>query len=66
MTKLASIAHAFARDEQGATTAEYGVVVAVMVAIAVVVLTALHGGLTGLYAGANTQMGSAATTASGS
>jgi Flp pilus assembly pilin Flp len=50
----------FVRDEQGATTAEYGVIVAVMVAIAVAVMITLKGGLTTLYSQTNASMAGAA------
>jgi Flp pilus assembly pilin Flp len=65
MTKLASIARSFVRDEQGATTAEYGVIVAVMVAIAVAVMITLKSGLNTLYSQTNSSMaGAAASVAS--
>jgi Flp pilus assembly pilin Flp len=65
MTKLASIARSFVRDEQGATTAEYGVIVAVMVAIAVAVMITLKSGLNTLYSQTNASMaGAAASVAS--
>ena len=60
MTKLATIARNFVRDEQAATTAEYGVIVAVMVAIAVAVMITLRGGLNTLYTQTNTSMAGAA------
>jgi Flp pilus assembly pilin Flp len=66
MTKLANIARSFVRDEQGATTAEYGVIVAVMVAIAVAVMITLKGGLNTLYTQTNTSMSGAAAAVSGS
>ena len=64
MTKLASIARSFVRDEQGATTAEYGVIVAVMVAIAVAVMITLKGGLQTLYSQTNASMSGAAASVS--
>ena len=64
MTKLASIARAFVRDEQGATTAEYGVIVAVMVAIAVAVMITLKSGLNTLYSQTNSSMAGAAASVS--
>jgi Flp pilus assembly pilin Flp len=55
----------FVRDEQGATTAEYGVIVAVMVAIAVAVMITLKSGLNTLYSQTNDSMaGAAASVAS--
>jgi Flp pilus assembly pilin Flp len=60
MSKLATAARSFLRDEQAATTAEYGVIVAVMVAIAVVVMTSLKGGLKNLYNQTNASMAGAA------
>ncbi len=59
MSKLAAV-RSFLRDEQGATTAEYGVIVAVVVAIAVVVLRTLRTGLTTLYSNSNSSMINAA------
>ena len=59
MSKLAHIARSFVRDEQGATTAEYGVIVAVMVAIAVAVMITLKSGLNGLYSQTNSSMADA-------
>jgi Flp pilus assembly pilin Flp len=53
MSKLATIARNFVRDEQAATTAEYGIIVVVMAAIAVAVLTTFDTTLDGLYADAN-------------
>ncbi len=61
MSKLATAARRFVRDEQGATTAEYGVIVAVMVAIAVAVMITLKGGLNTLYTQSNTNMTKAAS-----
>jgi Flp pilus assembly pilin Flp len=52
----------FVRDEQGATTAEYGVIVAVMVAIAVAVMITLKGGLETLYNQTNASMAGAASS----
>ncbi len=56
MTKLATIARNFVRDEQAATTAEYGIIVVVMAAIAVFVLNQLDGSLGTLYTKANTNI----------
>jgi Flp pilus assembly pilin Flp len=49
----------FIRDEQAATTAEYGIIVVVMAAIALAVLTTFKTSLTALYGGANTNINSA-------
>ncbi len=61
MSKLATIARNFVRDEQAASTAEYGVVVAVVVLIAAAVLPTLQTGLTALYTKTNANMIQAAT-----
>jgi Flp pilus assembly pilin Flp len=51
----------FIRDEQAATTAEYGIIVVVMAAIALAVLTTFKGSLTNLYGGANNNINKAVT-----
>jgi pilus assembly protein Flp/PilA len=54
VTKLASIARSFVREEEGATMVEYALVVAVVALVAVVGFTAL-----------GTKVNSTATTAEG-
>jgi pilus assembly protein Flp/PilA len=54
VTKLASIARSFVREEEGATMVEYALVVAVVALVAVVGFTAL-----------GTKVASTATTAEG-
>ncbi len=51
----------FLRDEQAATTAEYGIIVVVMAAIALAVLTTFKGSLVNLYGGANNNINKAVT-----
>ena len=51
----------FVRDEQAATTAEYGIIVVVMAAIALAVLTTFKTSLTNLYGGANNNINKAVT-----
>ncbi len=61
MSKLATIARNFVRDEQAATTAEYGIIVVVMAAIAVAALTTLDGSISSLFSSANTKVQAGAT-----
>jgi Flp pilus assembly pilin Flp len=56
MTKLATAARRFVRDEQAATTVEYGIIVVVMAAIAVAALTSLDGSIGALFGGAKTNI----------
>ncbi len=56
MSKLATIARNFVRDEQAATTAEYGIIVVVMAAIAVAALTSLDTTIGTLFTGARTNV----------
>ena len=49
MSKLATLAHAFVRDEEGATTAEYGIIIVVVAGIAIAVLATLNTSLGTLY-----------------
>ncbi len=51
----------FLRDEQAATTAEYGIIVVVMAAIALAVMTTFKGSLENLYGGANNNINKAVT-----
>ncbi len=46
----------FVRNEQGATTVEYGIIVVVMAAIAVAALTSLDGSIGTLFGGAKTNV----------
>ncbi len=62
MSKLTAVARNFARDEQAASTAEYGVVVAVVVLIAAAVLPTLRTGLDALFLRTNANMLTAAAT----
>ncbi len=56
MSKLATIARNFVRDEQAATTAEYGIIVVVMAAIAVVCLKSFDSSISSLYTKGNTNI----------
>ncbi len=56
MSKLATIARNFVRDEQAATTAEYGIIVVVMAAIAVAALQSLDTSINSLFTGANSNI----------
>jgi Flp pilus assembly pilin Flp len=62
MSKLTAVARNFARDEQAASTAEYGVVVAVVVLIAAAVMPTLRTGLDALFLRTNANMLTAAAT----
>ncbi len=46
----------FVRNEQAATTAEYGIIVVVMAAIAVAALRSLDGSIGSLFGGAKTNI----------
>ena len=46
----------FIRDEQAATTAEYGIIVVVMAAIAVAALRSIDGSIGDLFTGARTNI----------
>jgi pilus assembly protein Flp/PilA len=59
MSNLTSAVRNFLRDEEGATTAEYGIIVVVMAAIALAVLISLRGSLNNLYNDAGTTINSA-------
>jgi pilus assembly protein Flp/PilA len=61
MQKLASAVRSFVRDEEGATTAEYGIIVVVMAAIAFAVLQTLNGSMETLYGGAQDKVDDATT-----
>jgi Flp pilus assembly pilin Flp len=49
MSTLTRFARTFARAEDGATTAEYGIIIVVVAGIAIFVLTQLNGALSTLY-----------------
>jgi Flp pilus assembly pilin Flp len=49
MSKLTSAVRNFVRSEEGATTAEYGIIIVVVAGIAIFVLANLNGTLTTLY-----------------
>ncbi len=56
MTKLTAAVRNFVRNEQAATTAEYGIIVVVMAAIAVAALRSLDGSINDLFTGANSNI----------
>ena len=56
MSKIATIVRNFARDEQAATTAEYGIIVVVMAAIAVAALRKFDTSVGRVYASADTNV----------
>jgi len=58
MSKLTRLARTFVRDEQGATTAEYGIIIVVVAGIAIFVLTQLNNALNTLYGKFNTKVSS--------
>ena len=49
MSTLTRLARTFVRDEEGATTAEYGIIIVVVAGIAIFVLSQLNGALNTLY-----------------
>jgi len=49
MSTLTRITRKFMRSEDGATTAEYGIIIVVVAGIAIFVLTQLNGALDTLY-----------------
>ena len=49
MSTLTRFARTFARAEDGATTAEYGIIIVVVAGIAIFVLSELNGALSTLY-----------------
>ena len=61
MQKLTAAVRSFVRDEEGATTAEYGIIVVVMAAIAFAVLKTLNTSMNTLYGGAGTKVTAAST-----
>ena len=59
MNQLTAAVRSFIRDEEGATTAEYGIIVVVMAAIAFAVLKTLNTSMGSLYGGAATKVSDA-------
>ncbi len=49
MSQIASIARRFARDENGATMIEYGLMVALIAVVCIGAVTALGGGANGTF-----------------
>jgi Flp pilus assembly pilin Flp len=49
MSKLTNAVRNFVRDESGATTAEYGIIIVVVAGIAIFVLSTMNGTLNTLY-----------------
>ena len=49
MSKIQNAVRSFVRSEEGATTAEYGIIIVVVAGIAIFVLTSLNGTLSTLY-----------------
>ena len=49
MSTLSRVARTFVRDEAGATTAEYGIIIVVVAGIAIFVLASLNNALNTLY-----------------
>ena len=58
MSTLTRIAKNFIRSEEGATTAEYGIIIVVVAGIAIFVLTQLNGALDTLYGKFTTKVNS--------
>jgi len=56
MSTLTRLAQAFIRDEEGATTAEYGIIIVVVAGIAIFVLSQLNGALSTLYGNFNNKV----------
>ena len=58
MSSIARVARNFVRAEDGATTAEYGIIIVVVAGIAIFVLTQLNGALSTLYGKFTTKVSS--------
>jgi len=58
MSMLTRTAQQFIRSEEGATTAEYGIIIVVVAGIAIFVLTQLNGALDTLYGKFTTKVNS--------
>ena len=56
MSTLTRFARSFVRDEAGATTAEYGIIIVVVAGIAIFVLSQLNGALSTLYGNFNSKV----------
>jgi len=56
MSTLTRFARNFARAEDGATTAEYGIIIVVVAGIAIFVLSQLNGALNTLYGNFKTKV----------
>jgi len=56
MSTLTRLARTFVRDEAGATTAEYGIIIVVVSGIAIFVLSQLNGALATLYGNFNNKV----------
>jgi len=56
MSALTRVARSFIRSEEGATTAEYGIIIVVVAGIAIFVLSQLNGALSTLYGKFNTKV----------
>jgi Flp pilus assembly pilin Flp len=56
MSTLTRLARTFVRDESGATTAEYGIIIVVVAGIAIFVLSQLNGALSTLYGNFNNKV----------
>ena len=56
MNKLTVAVRNFVRSEEGATTAEYGIIIVVVAGIAIFVLSQLNGALSTLYGKFNTKV----------
>ena len=54
--KTRTLATSFLRDEEGASTAEYGIIIVVVAGIAIFVLSQLNGALSTLYGKFNTKV----------
>ena len=56
MSTLTRLARSFVRDEEGATTAEYGIIIVVVAGIAIFVLSQLNNALNKLYGNFNSKV----------
>jgi len=56
MSTLIRVTRNFARAEDGATTAEYGIIIVVVAGIAIFVLSQLNGALSKLYGNFNNKV----------
>jgi Flp pilus assembly pilin Flp len=58
MSTLTRLAQNFVRNEEGATTAEYGIIIVVVAGIAIFVLSQLNNALNKLYGNFNSKVSS--------